>query len=390
MKNDTRNTVRNYPIHYVSAFAFALAVSACAPDDRDNIASGGAQNADVAAQGGKTQTVENGGNTATSHQATGGSIADGGATEDLVQASTGGAVPVVTGGAASVSTGGAVPVSTGGAAPIATGGDSSVSTGGSVSLSTGGAEQSAGGTESVSTGGALAIATGGAASVSTGGVAQVVTGGAASVGTGGSGLASTGGSEQIATGGAMPVSTGGSAAVATGGATQVSSSAPDEPLCFDETGAPVPYDYSVGIMGEYAYELSMSCEVGGYLMPLIMADPDLLTQVNEFVADATDWYRADVLNCKGATTQLDQSSYGLLPVSQSADLSVDDFEASLALFSLVLDRHDGLSDGVSADKKDKIKDRIKSIKGRAVHAAAAGLTKTLTEPDCMPATASGG
>jgi hypothetical protein len=158
-----------------------------------------------------------------------------------------------------------------------------------------------------------------------------------------------------------------------------------ESLCFDEAGAAVPYDYSIGIMGEYAYELSMNCDVGGYLMPLIMADPDQLSEVNAFVADATDWYRADILNCANATTQLDQNSYGLLPVSQSSDLSGDDFDASLTLFGVVLDRHDGQLDGVSADMKDKIKNRIKSVKARAVQSPAVGLTKTLTEPDCVPA-----
>jgi hypothetical protein len=159
----------------------------------------------------------------------------------------------------------------------------------------------------------------------------------------------------------------------------------EESICVDDSGAPVPYDFSFGIASEYAFELSMSCDVGGYLMPLVLADPEQLSKVNEFVLAATDWYRADILDCPDESSSLGKDSYGLLPASESADLSGADLDASMALFMTVVDRHDGQPDAVSATKKDKIKKRIKSLKTRAVHNNAAGLTKTLPETECVPA-----
>jgi hypothetical protein len=162
-----------------------------------------------------------------------------------------------------------------------------------------------------------------------------------------------------------------------------------ESICFDEQGAEVPYDYSFGVASEYAFELSMSCDVGGYIMPLVIADPEQLSEVNAFVADAASWYRSEILKCGNENT-LPGAAYGLLPLSQSSALSEADFDASMTLFLAVIDRHDGQPDAVSAPKKDKIKKRIKSVKGRAVNSSAPGLTKTLSEPDCVPTAPSAG
>ncbi len=366
MKNDSSYKTRKYNLHHLTGLALVLSLSGCLDDlaDSGQGAVGGAPNANSSGQGGNTQMAETGGDTSTAVTVTGGASSNAGSNEGTLQASTGGASQLGSGGAAQVSTGGVTFVATGGAAQVSTGGAAEASTGGAAQVGTGGAAEA-------STGGASQ--TGGAAPVSAGGTAEVSTS-----------------AKPEATGGASQAGTGGAAQVSTGGATQVTSSSPDEPLCFDESGATVPYDFSIGLMGEYAYELSMSCEVGGYLMPLVMADPEQLSEVNAFVTTATDWYRADILNCKDATTTLDQDGYGLLPISQSADLSDADFDASLALFTMVLDRHDGQLDAVSAEKKAKIKNRIKSVKARAVHGPAASLTKTLPQPDCVPAAGAGG
>jgi hypothetical protein len=162
----------------------------------------------------------------------------------------------------------------------------------------------------------------------------------------------------------------------------------DESLCEDDSGTPIPYDYSFGVVSEYAGEVSMSCDIGGYLMPLAQADPEGLTQVNAFVIDATAWYRSKVLGCTDTPSELEEDAFGLLPVSQSADLTAADFDASEALFFMVIDRHDSLPDAVSKANKVKLKDRIKSLKAHVVKSTADGLTKTLSEPDCMPSTSS--
>jgi hypothetical protein len=125
-------------------------------------------------------------------------------------------------------------------------------------------------------------------------------------------------------------------------------------------------------------------------MPLVLADPEQLSQVNGFVLAATDWYRSEILNCEGELSPLAGDQYGLLPISESSALSNDDFDASMSLFLSVIDRHDGQPDAVSVQKKNKIKNRIKSVKTKAVKNHAAGLTKTLSEPDCMPAAPPGG
>lgn len=160
---------------------------------------------------------------------------------------------------------------------------------------------------------------------------------------------------------------------------------PMESVCFDEQGVAVPYDYSFGLASEYAFELSMSCSVGGFLMPLVVEDPIELSQVTRFVSEATDWYRATILGCEGEESVLKADAYGLLPASQSSELSGADFDASLDLFLSVIDRHDGQPDAVSGLKKGHIKQRIKSIRERAVKKDTDDLTRTLSEPDCVPA-----
>lgn len=157
-----------------------------------------------------------------------------------------------------------------------------------------------------------------------------------------------------------------------------------ESICTDDNGDAVPYDYSFGLMSEYAFELSMSCSVGGYLMPLVLADPEQLSQVDAFVVDATDWYRSEILKCNNDRSKVGPDGFGLLPASQTADLSKADFEASESLFFSVLARHDGAPDGVNSKKKEHIKGRINSIKAKAVHQNTDTLTKSLSEPDCMP------
>ena len=306
------------------------------------------------------------------------------------ETSTGGStsVPAATGGATTSGGSDSIPDPTGGdAGNDASGGDVSGQGGSSAtggSATTGGTASTGGAGEIGSTGGSIATA----GKAATGG--NSATGGASVGGaaTGGSADA-TGGVEQ----GGTPA-TGGTAqggTPATGGADQGTGGAPVvETICVDEEGSPVPYDYSFGLMSEYAFELSMNCDVGGYLMPLVLADPEQLSLVNGFVVEATDWYRTAVLNCQGESSRIGPDEYGLLPPSESSDLSDDDFDASMALLMSVIDRHDGQPDAVSATKKDKIKKHIKSVKAKAVNNHTAGLTKTLSEPDCIPAAPPGG
>jgi len=109
-----------------------------------------------------------------------------------------------------------------------------------------------------------------------------------------------------------------------------------------------------------------------------------LSEVNKFIGTLTDWYRSTILSCDGAHTSLGPTDYGLLPVSESADLSNADSDASASLFMMVLDRHDNQPDGVDAKHKQKIKDRLKLSGKKAVKNDKAELTKPLPPSDCVP------
>jgi hypothetical protein len=163
-----------------------------------------------------------------------------------------------------------------------------------------------------------------------------------------------------------------------------------EVLCLDANGDPVPYDFSFGVASEYAFELSMSCDVGGYIAPLAAADPVNLTEVNAFIVEMTDWYRSQVLRCDDGASTLGPNDFGLLPISQSSDATKPDLDASTNLFMLVIDRHDSQPDAVEPARKEKIHSRLKSKAAKAVKNNKNELTKPLAPPDCVPAEGSSG
>jgi hypothetical protein len=248
-----------------------------------------------------------------------------------------------------------------------------------VSTGSGGASPSNAGTANGSAGLGGSAPIGGAAHA---GESQTSGGSSAqSGGTHAGGAVALGGLGGDAAGGTTG-GTAGSGGVSGGGAGGDTSSS--EVICTDEEGLAVPYDFSYGLTSEYAFELSMNCDVGGYMLPLVLADPEQLSHVTAFVDVATAWYRAEILRCEGEQAELGPDAYGLLPVSESDELSDADFDASMDLFVSIVSRHDGLPDGVSPHKKKKIRDRIKSFKGRAVHKNTNALTKPLSEPDCVP------
>ncbi len=178
--------------------------------------------------------------------------------------------------------------------------------------------------------------------------------------------------------------------MASGGMAGMGGGDQDEVLCVDANGDPVPYDFVFGMAAEYAFELSMSCDVGGYVAPLLAADPVELTQVNAFILELTDWYRSEVLLCDGDSSNLAADDFGLLPVSQAKDASKSDLEASTALFMMVIDRHDEQPDAVAPALKQKIHERLKLKADKAVKNAKNELTKPLAPPDCVPADGASG
>lgn len=161
-------------------------------------------------------------------------------------------------------------------------------------------------------------------------------------------------------------------------------------LCKDNAGSPLAYDFSRGLAGEYAFELSMNCDLGGYMAPLVEADPINLTKVDEYVGELTDWYRATVLRCGDEGVTPAPNRYGLVPSSQAKGMSNADFLATIGLFLSVVDRHDGQPDGMSAKDKAEIRRRLMSFHDRAVEKATAEFTRPSNTPDCIPSPAADG
>ncbi|MBN1918936.1 MAG: hypothetical protein JW889_13600 [Verrucomicrobia bacterium] len=153
-------------------------------------------------------------------------------------------------------------------------------------------------------------------------------------------------------------------------------------LCQLTDGETVPYDYTFGLVQEYAFELSMDCEVGGHLMPLVMEDPDELSAVIAFESELVDWYRAQVLECAEETSSWSTDQFGLLPPND-AGVSRGDVAAAIGVFMMVLDRHDGSDDGMTTEQKSVVRDRLEAI-GTAAAVDSEEVTMPLDAPECAP------
>lgn len=153
-------------------------------------------------------------------------------------------------------------------------------------------------------------------------------------------------------------------------------------ICTYDGTTPIPYDHTRGLVEEYALELSMSCEVGGYLAPLIDADPINLAEVTKFNAALADWLRATILLCSDATTSAPKDAFLLLPAASASSVTRADFDAAIALMFVVLGRHDNQPDGLSVARKAEIKARLQSLAPTVVKNASAGNSKRLVSPEC--------
>jgi hypothetical protein len=252
-------------------------------------------------------------------------------------------------------------------------------------MSTGGEPSSTGGE---STGGA---ATGGESTESTGGESTESTGGEATGGAS-TGGASAGGEPPDTTGGASTggVSPGGAtAAGAPGAAGAAGSGAVEESLCVTQEGAEYPYDYAYGLISEYSYELGMSCDVGGYLLPLVEADPIYLAEVEAFVGVLSDWFHIEVLECPefpGYTSEIDAAEFALVPVADDRVLSEADFEGIIAVFELVLSRHEALEDGFVGENRERLLQRLNAYVDSAVTDDGSELTHVIDPSTgmCIP------
>jgi hypothetical protein len=183
-------------------------------------------------------------------------------------------------------------------------------------------------------------------------------------------------SDGNAGGDSSAVSAGGDSAGHDGGDEQ-----PTEPtLCQLGDGEATPYDYTYGLVQEYALDVSMDCEVGGQLMPLVMEDPDQLSAVLSFESEVVDWYRVRVLECPDETSSWSADRFGLLPPND-AGFSRGDVAAAIDLFMAVLDRHDGSDDGLTADQKKDVRARLEKI-GEAAAVDSDEVTMPLDVPEC--------
>lgn len=165
-------------------------------------------------------------------------------------------------------------------------------------------------------------------------------------------------------------------------ASDASSAVPS--ICTYANGTPIPYDHTRGIVEEFSLELYMNCDLGGYLTPLVNADPQNLTAVTAFNADLADWYRARILGCSDATTTAPSGSLLLLPVSEASEISRADFNGVVKLYMSILKRHDGQPDGYDDAKKNAVKKRLLDLAPTAVKKQNDTMSLPSADPGCMP------
>jgi hypothetical protein len=153
-------------------------------------------------------------------------------------------------------------------------------------------------------------------------------------------------------------------------------------MCNYDDGSAIPYDHARGLVEEYTYELAMSCELGGFVAPLVEADPVEFTEVFAFNEALTDWYRARILGCGDASPPSDDGAFLLVPPSQAAGMSKGDFESVVALFSSILDRHEGMPDALSLEAREEVKTRLQTFEETAVEQETMEFTKPSGAPEC--------
>lgn len=154
------------------------------------------------------------------------------------------------------------------------------------------------------------------------------------------------------------------------------------PMCRYDDGSSIPYDHARGLVEEYTYELAMSCELGGFVTPLVEADPVELTEVIAFNEALTDWYRARILGCDDAVPPSEEGAFLLVPPSQAAGMSKGDFESIVGLFVSMLDRHEGMPDALSLEAREEVKTRLQTFEDTAVEQSTMDLTKPSGAPEC--------
>jgi hypothetical protein len=157
-----------------------------------------------------------------------------------------------------------------------------------------------------------------------------------------------------------------------------------ENLCVTKAGGEYLFDYTYGLMGEFAFEMSMSCDIGGYLLPL-MPVPGDLTEVTVFVGVLADWFHAAILECPGATTELG-TEFVMVPVSENRVMSSVDFETIIDTFAMVVSRHAEYDDGFTEEVSEGVFERLNAYFDSAVTDEGSGLTHAI-DPEtglCMP------
>jgi hypothetical protein len=152
-------------------------------------------------------------------------------------------------------------------------------------------------------------------------------------------------------------------------------------MCSYDDGTAVIYDHTRGIVDEYAFDLATSCELGGFIIPLVEADPVGLGEVAAFNTALTDWYRARILGCDAATSA-PRNAFLLVPLSQADGMSKGDFQDTIKLFGDVLDRHEGMADGISLEARNEVKKRLHSFEKLVVKQDTLEHTHRSDAPQC--------
>ena len=155
-------------------------------------------------------------------------------------------------------------------------------------------------------------------------------------------------------------------------------------ICTYADGGAIPYDHTIGIMEEFSLDEYQSCDLGGYITPLVNADPNNLTQVAAFNSALADWYRARVLGCTDTTTTAPDGTFLFFPLSAASDVSRGDVKSVVQLYMSVVAGHDGMPDGYDTGKKNEVRKRLTDLGAVAVKKQTDTYSEPSTDPGCTP------
>ena len=148
-------------------------------------------------------------------------------------------------------------------------------------------------------------------------------------------------------------------------------------------GEPRSADLTRGVIDTFAFEVSLSCDLGGHMAVLEEQDPVGLSAVAAFNGKLADWYRAHILMCPDVNSTWSGEQFGLLPPNDNG-FSQGDVLTAVTVFLTVLGYFDGAPEGATEEQKAIIEARLTDIGQAAAVSESLDPTMPLDTSACTP------